>query len=58
PLARCVWAVKKLMAQGGSGVVLDSIRAVLWRPAMISEKSSTLFALANIRLTRSQRRGI
>jgi len=27
-------------------------------PTMISEKSSTLFALANIRLTRSQRRGI
>jgi hypothetical protein len=27
-------------------------------PAMISEKSSTLFAKANFRLTRSQRRGI
>jgi hypothetical protein len=27
-------------------------------PTMISEKSSTLFAPANIRLTRSQRRGI
>jgi hypothetical protein len=35
------------MAQGGSGVVLDSIRAVLWRHAMISEKSSTLFLLEN-----------
>jgi hypothetical protein len=43
--------------QGGVAKPPDPMTIALM-PAMISEKSSILFARANFRLTRSQRRGI